>query len=275
MKKLNWLALLLALLMAAAVLAGCGQKEQPKKEDQAAGQKSYMDTIKARGFLIAGVKNDVPLFGQLKPGATEPEGFEVDLMKELAVKIFGDPSKIKLEKVESKTRIPMVQNGQVDIVAGTTTVTDERKQQVDFSDVYFKAGQSLLVKKDGPIKSIEDLKGKKVSTAQGSTSVKNIRAKAPDAEILEFTTYTECFLALEQGRVDAMTTDNSILLGFAKDDPNYVLTGGLFSDEPYGLVMQKGHPEWVQFVNDWLKEIQKNGKFAEIYKKWFGEAPPA
>ncbi|MHB1043733.1 MAG: transporter substrate-binding domain-containing protein, partial [Eubacteriales bacterium] len=114
-----------------------------------------------------------------------------------------------------------------------------------------------------------------VSTAQGSTSVKNIRAKAPDAEILEFTTYTECFLALEQGRVDAMTTDNSILLGFAKDDPNYVLTGGLFSDEPYGLVMQKGHPEWVQFVNDWLKEIQKNGKFAEIYKKWFGEAPPA
>lgn len=275
MKKLNWLALLLALLVAVAVLAGCGQKEQPKKEDQAAGQKSYMDTIKSRGFLIAGVKNDVPLFGQLKPGATAPEGFEVDLMKELAAKIFGDPSKIKLEKVESKTRIPMVQNGQVDVVAGTTTVTDERKQQVDFSDVYFKAGQSLLVKKDSPIKSVEDLKGKKVATAQGSTSVKNIRAKAPDAEILEFTTYTECFLALKQGRVDAMTTDNSILLGFAKDDPNYVLTGGLFSDEPYGLVMQKGHPEWVQFVNDWLKEIQKSGKFAEIYKKWFGEVPPA
>lgn len=277
----------IAMICTAALLgtlaAGCGGGSNPPAAPSAAEKKDtpaqqatgdYIKKIKDRGYLIAGVKNDVPLFGQLKPGAKEPEGFEIDLMKELAKKMFGDETKVKLEKVESKTRIPMLQNGQIDIVAGTTTITEERKKQVDFSDVYFMAGQSLLVKKGSPIQSVTDLKGKSVSTAQGSTSAKNIREKAPDAKVLEFPTYTEAFLALKQGRADAMTTDNSILLGFAAEDPNYELVGGLFTDEPYGLGFQQGHPEWVKYVNDFFKEIKANGKYAELYKKWFKQEPP-
>ncbi|MBC9786163.1 ABC transporter substrate-binding protein [Heliobacterium chlorum] len=265
-------ALVCSIVLMGSIATGCGSSSSAPTSSGQSGD--YLQTIKNRGYLIAGVKNDVPLFGQLKPGAQEAEGFEVDVMKELAKKIFGDASKVKLEKVESKTRIPMLQNGQIDIVAGTTTITDERKKQVDFSDVYFLAGQSLLVKKGSPVKSINDLKGKKVSTAQGSTSAKNIREKAPGAEVLEFPTYTEAFLAVKQGRADAMTTDNSILLGFLQEDTNYELVGGLFTEEPYGFGMQKGHPEWVQYVNDFIKELKANGKYAELYKKWFKQDPP-
>ncbi|MBM7868182.1 transporter substrate-binding domain-containing protein [Heliobacterium gestii] len=266
-----------ALLGALAV--GCGggapaggEKKPAETQTQASGD--YIQTIKNRGYLIAGVKNDVPLFGQLKAGADKPEGFEVDIMKELAKKLFGDESKVKLEKVESATRIPMLQNGQIDIVAGTTTITEERKKQVDFSDVYFMAGQSLLVKKDSPIKSVTDLKGKSVSTVRGSTSAKNIREKAPDAKVDEYATYTEAFQALKLGRAEAMTTDNSILMGFATDEPDYVLVGGLFTEEPYGFGFQKGHPEWVKYVNDFMKEMKANGKYDELYKKWFKQDPP-
>ncbi|MTV48857.1 transporter substrate-binding domain-containing protein [Heliobacillus mobilis] len=265
-------ALVCSIVLMGTIATGCGSSSSAPTSSGQSGD--YLQTIKNRGYLIAGVKNDVPLFGQLKPGAQEAEGFEVDVMKELAKKIFGDASKVKLEKVESKTRIPMLQNGQIDIVAGTTTITEERKKQVDFSDVYFLAGQSLLVKKGSPVKSINDLKGKKVSTAQGSTSAKNIREKAPGAEVLEFPTYTEAFLAVKQGRADAMTTDNSILLGFLQEDTNYELVGGLFTEEPYGFGMQKGHPEWVQYVNDFIKELKANGKYAELYKKWFKQDPP-
>ncbi|MCW2278793.1 ABC transporter substrate-binding protein [Heliophilum fasciatum] len=233
-----------------------------------------LKTIQDRGYLIAGVKHDVPAMGQLRPGGLEPEGFEIDLMKALAKKIFGDENKIKLEKVESKTRISMLQNGQVDIVAGTTTITEERKQQVDFSDVYFLAGQSLLAQKGGSVQSVNDLKGKVVATVQGSTSAMNIRQMAPDAQVLEFPTYTEAFLALKQGRTDAMTTDNSILMGFAANEPDYELMGGPFSQEPYGLAFQKGHPEWVKYCNDFLKEMKDSGKYAELYKKWFKAEPP-
>lgn len=273
MKKL--MAVALAGILSLGLLAGCGgggeQKQGENKQSAPAGK---LEQIKERGKLIAGVKYDVPLFGMLNTQTNQVEGFEIDLMKELAKKIFGDESKVEFVKVESKTRIPMLQNDQVDIVAGTMTITEERKKQIDFSDVYFEAGQSLLVKKGSPIKSVDDLKGKKVSTVQGSTSAKNIRAKAPEAQVLEFPTYPEAFLALQNGRADAMTTDNSILLGFAKQDPNVELVGGLFTSEPYGMGFKKGNDDFVKFVNEWLKEMKDSGKYAELYKKWFNEEPP-
>lgn len=276
MKLKKLIALAFAGILSLGLLAGCGGGgEQKQAENQpAAGQAGKLEQIKQRGKLIAGVKYDVPLFGMLNTQTNQVEGFEIDLMKELAKKIFGDESKVEFVKVESKTRIPMLQNDQVDIVAGTMTITEERKKQIDFSDVYFEAGQSLLVKKGSSIKSVDDLKGKKVATVQGSTSAKNIRAKAPEAQVLEFPTYPEAFLALQNGRADAMTTDNSILLGFAQQDPNVELVGGLFTSEPYGMGFKKGNDDFVKFVNDWLKEMKDSGKYAELYKKWFKEEPP-
>lgn len=262
-------------VMSLGLLAGCGSSDTKTGADsQPKAEATKLDNIKAKGKLIAGVKYDVPLFGMLNTQTNKVEGFEIDLMRELAKKIFGDENKIEFVQVQSKTRIPMLQNDQIDIVAGTTTITEERKKQVDFSDVYFEAGQSLLVKKGSSIKSVADLDDKTVSTVQGSTSTKNIREKAPSAKVMEFPTYPEAFLALQNGRSDAMTTDNSILMGFAQQDANVELVGGLFTAEPYGLGMKQGNAEFVQFVNDWLKEIQDNGKYNELYKKWFKEDAP-
>ncbi len=276
MKLKKMMAAVLAGVLALGLLSGCGGGGEKKAEENkpAATEAKMLENIKQRGKLIAGVKYDVPLFGMLNTQTNQVEGFEIDLMRELAKKLFNDPEKVEFVKVESKTRIPMLQNGRVDIVAGTMTITEERKKQIDFSDVYFNAGQSLLVKKGSPIKSVTDLKGKKVTTVQGSTSAKNIRAKAPEAQVLEFPTYPEAFLALQNDRADAMTTDNSILIGFTQKDPNTELVGGLFTSEPYGLGFSKGHEEWVKFINDWLQEIKTNGTYAELYKKWFKEEPP-
>lgn len=282
MKLKKTLAIILAGLLAMTMLAGCGgSTEKQETTDQTQGDQSTpkteatkLDKIKERGKLIAGVKYDVPLFGMLNTQTNQVEGFEIDLMKELAKKIFGDENKVEFVQVQSKTRVPMLQNDQVDIVAGTMTITDERKQQIDFSDVYFQAGQSLLVKKDSPIKSIEDLKDKRVSSVQGSTSVQNIKEKAPGAKIVEFPTYPEAFLALQNGRADAMTTDNVILTGFALKDPNTHLVGGLFTSEPYGLGFKKGNDDFVQYVNEYLKELKDTGKYNELYKKWLKEDAP-
>lgn len=275
MKLKKVLASALVAMLSIGLLAGCGGGEtKTGAEGQKQAEAKMLDTIKSRGKLIAGVKYDVPLFGMLNTQTNQVEGFEVDLMKELSKKIFGDENKVDFIKVQSKTRIPMLQNDQIDIVAGTTTITEERKKQIDFSDVYFEAGQSLLVKKGSAVKSVADLNGKTVSTVQGSTSAKNIKEKAPGAKVMEFPTYPEAFLALQNGRSDAMTTDNSILMGFAQQDSNVELVGGLFTSEPYGLGFKQGNPEFVQFVNDWLKEIKANGKYDELYKKWFKEDAP-
>jgi aspartate/glutamate/glutamine transport system substrate-binding protein len=149
------------------------------------------------------------------------------------------------------------------------TITEERRQEVDFSEVYFEAGQSLLVKKGSKIKSIDDLDSStKVLAVKGSTSAVNIREKAPDAQVLEFENYSEAFTALKAGQGDTLTTDNSILFGMVSDDNSYEVVGGTFTDEPYGIAMKKGSDDFVKAVNDALAELKENGKYDEIYKKW-------
>jgi putative glutamine transport system substrate-binding protein len=153
--------------------ASVSPSASPSGGTAASGAK--LEEIKKRGKLVAGVKFDTKLFGLKDPVTNKVEGFDIDIAKALAKKIFGDESKLELKEVTSQTRIPMLNNGDIDMIIATMTINEERKQQVDFTDVYFKAGQSLLVKKGSPIKSIADVKkGTKVLGAKGSTSVKNI-----------------------------------------------------------------------------------------------------
>nr|WP_246042368.1 glutamate ABC transporter substrate-binding protein [Cohnella pontilimi] len=245
------------------VLAACGKSEAGGIKD-----------IKKRGKFVAGVKYDTFLFGFKNPSNGQVEGFDVDMAKAISKKIFGDENKLELKEVTSKTRIPMLQNGEIDAIIATMTITDERKQQVDFSDVYFKAGQSLLVKKGSPIQSIADIKkGTKVLGAKGSTSVNNIREKAPDATVLEFDNYQDAFAALKAGQGDALTTDNAILFGMAKQDPNFAVVGGIFTDEPYGIAVKKGNTELQKLINDVIKSMQESGEYDTLYEHWMGEKP--
>jgi len=270
----RFMGLTLAAVMAVS-LSACGGGEkaaEPNKEGGAAT--NAVDQIKARGKLVAGVKYDLNLFGLKDPASGKVEGFDIDLAKAVAKKIFGDENKLELKEVTSKTRIPMLKNGEIDMIVATMTVNEERKKEIDFSDIYFMAGQSLLVKKDSKINGIKDLgKGTKVLTAKGSTSAKNIREKAPDAQILEFENYAEAFTALKAGQGDALTTDNSLLFGMVKQDPNYRVTTETFTEEPYGIGMRKNEPDFVKLVNDVIKEMKDNGEYDKLYEKWIGEKP--
>lgn len=281
MKLKKWMTTGAISLLVAAMVAGCGTKSADTPKQGAGGDASKpaaaagtLDAIKKRGKLVAGVKFDTKLFGLKDPATGKVEGFDIDIAKALAKKILGDENKVELKEVTSKTRIPMLQNGEIDMIIATMTINEERKKEVDFTDVYFKAGQSLLVKKGSAIKSIDDLKkGTKVLVAKGSTSAENIRAKAKDATVLEFDNYQDAFTALKAGQGDALTTDNAILYGMMKQDPNYQVVGGTFTDEPYGIAIKKGDTEFVNYVNTFLKDMKASGEYDKIYEKWIGEKP--
>ncbi|MFB7159524.1 transporter substrate-binding domain-containing protein [Lysinibacillus sp. NPDC056232] len=261
---------LMFMLLSVLVLAACGGGDKESKDkDSGAKSKSSFETIKANDKIVWGVKNDTKLFGLKNPSTGEIEGFDVDLAKEITKLILGDETKVEFKEVTSKTRIPMLNNGDIDAIIATMTISKDRSKEVDFTDVYFEAGQSLLVKKGSPIKSINDLDSKtKVIAVKGSTSAINIREKAPKAQVLEFENYAEAFTALKAGQGDVLTTDDAILYGMASQDNNFELVGGQFTEEPYGIAMKKGSDDFVKAVNDALAELKSSGKYDEIHDKW-------
>ncbi len=247
-------------------LVACGSDEESKESTSggAAGEDSEK--------LVFGVKFDTKLFGLKNTTSGDVEGFDIDIAKLLAKEVLGDETKIEFVEVTSKTRIPLLNKGDIDAIIATMTITEERKSEVDFTDVYFEAGQSLLVKKGSAIKSIEDLtKDTTVLAVKGSTSTDNIREAAPDAQVLEFENYAEAFTALKAGKGDTLTTDNSILLGMASEDDSFELVGGTFTDEPYGIAVKKGNTELLDKLNKALETIHSNGEFDKVYDKWFEE----
>ncbi|WP_411801314.1 transporter substrate-binding domain-containing protein [Bacillus atrophaeus] len=259
-------------LVAILLLAACGGKESSSGTSK--DSKNTLEAIKDNDKIVFGVKTDTRLFGLKNPSSGDIEGFDIDIAKQLAKDIAGDENKAEFKEVTSKTRIPMLQNGDIDAIVATMTITDERKKEVDFSNVYFEAGQSLLVKKGSAIKSVKDLnKGTKVLAVKGSTSSQNIREKAPDATVLEFENYAEAFIALKSGQGEALTTDNAILYGMADENKDYQLTGKTFTDEPYGIAVKKGQSELVKEINASLKKMKSDGRYDEIYKKWIKEDP--
>lgn len=243
------------------LLGGCGAKS--------VSEMNVLEKIKEKDKVVWGVKYDTKLFGLMNIEKREVEGFDIDIAKEITKRLLGDEKKAEFVEVTSKTRIPLLKNGNIDAIIATMTISDERKKQVDFSDVYFDAGQSLLVKKGSDIKSVDDLtKGKIVLAVKGSTSAVNVKEKAPDVKVLELENYAEAFTALQSGQGDAMTTDNSILLGMASENPDYELVGGNFTKEPYGIAFNKGQTQLVKEVNSILADMHQDGTYDKIYKKW-------
>lgn len=267
----KFLSLSIVTILAMLLLAACGSGGSGGNADSG---KNALDTIKENDKIVFGVKNDTRLFGLKNPSSGEIEGFDIDISKAIAKEILGDENKAEFKEVTSKTRIPLLNKGDIDAVVATMTITEERKKEVDFSDVYFDAGQSLLVKKDSPIKGLEDLDNSKtVLAVKGSTSSQNIRKEAPDAKVNEFENYSEAFSALKAGQGDALTTDDAILYGMADEDPSFHLVGKTFSEEPYGIAVKKGNSELVDAINETLKKLKDNGEYDKIKNKWIKEEP--
>ena len=231
--------------------------------------------IKDKGKIVVGVKYDVPLFGLKNPTNNEIEGFDVEIGKLIAGKIFGGDIKGKVEFVEavSKNREPFIQEGKVDLVISTYTINAARKEVVGFAGPYYVAGQDILVKKSNDaVKAVTDLNGKKVCSVTGSTSLTNVQAKAPQADLsIVFDKYSLCVEALKDGRVEAVTTDNIILLGFVKDDPsNLKLVGNPFTTEPYGIGLKKTDTELRNYINDIVEAAYKDGSWKKAFDATIG-----
>jgi putative glutamine transport system substrate-binding protein len=234
-----------------------------------------LSTIRSRGKLIAGVKYDVRIFGYLNPTTNQVEGFDVDLAREVAERIFGSPDAVEFVEAISANRIPYLNEGKVDVIFSTMTANEDRSKQIDFSDTYYVAGQSLLVPINSSITSVNDLvAGQRVGTVRGSTPERNIRAFAPEATVELFDRYSDAVQAMDAGRLDAVTTDDIILVGFQRDNPEkFKVVGGQFTQEPYAAGVRKGNTELLTEVNGALRAAMQDGTWAQLYEKWIGTAP--
>lgn len=229
-----------------------------------------IEKIKERGALIAGVKDAVVPFGFVDADTNQLVGFDVDICRAIASNLGVE---LKLKPVTSATRIPMLAQGSIDLAAATMTHKFAREDSIDFSITYFMDGQKILVKKDSGIKSVADLAGKKVGTAKGSTSEKNIKEAQPKCKVLSFEGYPQAFLALRQGKVSAVTTDSTILLGLKNSAPNpedYLIAGDFIAAEPYGLGLPENDSDFRDLVNRTLVDLWNTGEYLNIYNKWFG-----
>jgi glutamate transport system substrate-binding protein len=266
------------------ILAGCGSEagEQAEEatentaevqEDVEFEAGTTMAELNEAGTMTVGTKFDQPGFGLLNPNTQVPEGFDVEIAKIIAAELGIAADDIEWVETVSANREPFLQNGQVNVVAATYTINDTRKQLVDFAGPYYLAGQDIMVAEGNPegIEGPEDLAGKNVCSVEGSTPAQNIRDNYPEAQLTLFDVYSKCADALAAGQVDAVSTDNVILLGLvAGSDGAFELVGNPFTEEPYGIGLPKGDDAFRDFINDVLEESYENGTWEEAWDRTAG-----
>jgi glutamate transport system substrate-binding protein len=235
---------------------------------------STMAELSEAGTVTVGTKFDQPGFGLLNPATNEPEGFDVEIARIIADELGIGPDNIEWVETVSANREPFIQEGRVDYVVATYTINDERKEIIDFAGPYYQAGQDIMVASGNPlgITGPDDLAGTTTCSVEGSTPAENIRTNFPDAELTLFDVYSKCAEALNNGQVDSVTTDNVILLGLIAQDPeSFELVDNPFTEEPYGIGLQKGDDEFRSFINDVLEESFEDGRWAQAWDQTAGQ----
>ena len=266
----------LALMLALAACGGdddSGDSGGQVNQGANFAEGTTMAKLKEAGTVKVGTKFDQPLFG-LKNLEGKPEGFDVEIAKLIAGEMGIAPDKIQWVEAVSANREPFIQQGKVDFVVATYTINDKRKQVVDFAGPYYEAGQDIMVAKGNPeaIGGPDDLAGKKVCSVSGSTPAENIRTNYPKAQLTEFDVYSKCAEALKNGQVQAVTTDNVILLGLiSKDQEAFELVGKPFTKEPYGIGLKKGDTAFRNFINDTLEKIEQDGRWLKAWDDTAGK----
>ena len=240
-----------------------------------------MADILAAGKLTVGTKFDQPLFG-LKGLSGNPEGFDVEIAKIIAAKLGLSENQITFVESVSANREPFLQQKKVDMVVATYTINDARRERISFAGPYYIAGQALMVSSDNTeITGPESLRGTgaQVCSVQGSASADNVLPYIEPAQLTLFDVYSKCADALRTGQVDAVTTDNVILLGFIDgSNGQFKLVGDTFTDEPYGIGIKKGDVAFCEFINDTLTEAEESGSYADAWESTAGtvagDTPP-
>src|SRR5688572_478610 len=239
-------------------------------------QTDTLEKVASSGVLTIGTRTGSPPFTYINKN-NEWVGFTIDLVEQLVKpeveKAAGKTVKIEKKESTPPTRIPLLSNNSVELIAGTMTDTPQRRESVDFSLTFFYTGAQFLVKKGSPIKGVSDIGGKRVAAQQGSTNAKIIREKYPTAQLREFPDQPAAFQALAQGQVDAYTNDGIQLWGLRAKAPTpdqWEVVGDFYSEEPYGMAMRKGDAKFKAAVDAGLKKGFESGKYFDIYDKWFG-----
>ena len=279
-KGKNW-RLMIALLAVLALLgAACGGDDEGDSEGEDTGSETEVEEFEAgttmaelqeKGEIVIGVKYDVPPFGFENPQSGEIEGFDVDMGKYIAEKLGVTP---KFVEAISDNRIPFLQDGTVDLILSTMTITTDRDAEIDFSRPYFIAHGKILVPEDSDIAGIEDLAGKKVCTALGSTYESTIKEQAPEADLKTVEAYSDCLTLIQNGQVDAVSTDNVILTGMviqSGEDFPLKLVGEDLTTEPYGAGHKDGDTEFGAFLDETIEASFEDGTWDSIYDEWVGQ----
>ncbi|HEX5204518.1 glutamate ABC transporter substrate-binding protein [Paractinoplanes rhizophilus] len=225
------------------------------------------------GKLTFGVKADQPGLG-LQTGSTYT-GFDIEISKIIAKGLGVPESGITWKTTVSANREAYIQQGQVDVVVATYTINDERKQKVNFAGPYYVAGQDLLVPVSSTIAGPEALAGKKVCSVSGSTPAKKIQTDYKQAQLQQFDSYSKCVTALAGGQVDAVTTDDIILAGYAAQEQyagKFKVVGKPFSTEPYGIGVKKDDTEGCNKINEILKAAATDGSYKKAWDDTLGKS---
>ncbi|MET9489906.1 glutamate ABC transporter substrate-binding protein [Nocardia sp. NPDC006630] len=250
---------------------------QPRPGDMPAG--STMAAILARGKLRVGVDQNSFMFGYRNPANGQIEGFDIDIAREIARDIFGDPDRVELQPLDSAHRITALQpdqgNQQVDIVVETLTPTCERRKSIEFSSAYFVSDQRLLVPNNSGIRSTADLAGKKVCGVVGTITLNPILALPQRPTVIGMSNWLDCLTALQQGQVAAVSTDTPILYGLKQQDPNLDMVGDALAQDPYAVGIQQDRKDLVRFVNGVLERIRGDGTWQRLYSARLAALGPA
>lgn len=273
-------------LLLAVLAAGCGKDGSPPvkgpqrealpvykvdKSFQLPDSKTWT-SAKKRGYLRVGAKEDQPYLGEKDPATGIYSGFDIEIARMMAASLGFDPKTIRFKTIASANRETALQNGQIDYYVGTYTINDMRKKLVGFAGPYYMAGQGLLVRTDeNDIHGPQDLAGKTVCSAAGSTPYQRIAADYPKAKLVAYDTYSICVDNLLTYQVDVVTTDDAILLGFAAKAPDEMkVVGKPFSEEPYGIGVPRSDNALRFALDDALEANEKNGNWKKAFEATLG-----
>jgi len=241
----------------------------PPSADVAAG--STMDKIRKRGKLVVGVDQNTFLFGFRNPTTGKLEGFDIDMARQVAKALLGDENAIQFRAISSRQREDVLKANEVDMVVRTFTINCNRLQSINFSSVYYIAGQRVLVNDESQATGLADLAGRPVCAAKGSTSLKNITKDPAKPVPVSVENWSDCLVMLQQGQVEAVSTDDVILAGMLEQDPTTKIVGTRFTEEPYGIGIPKQNEDMVRYVNWVLETVRNTGPWQASYNRWLAE----
>lgn len=260
MKKIKRIfPLVLVVILAIGVLTGCS------KNTSTIEAKSSIDEIKERGTIRIGVFSDKHPFGYLDENG-ESQGFDVYIARRFAKDLLGDESKVEFVLVDAASRVAFLESNKVDIIMANFTVTEERKEKVDFANPYMKVSLGIVSPKSEPITSIEQLEGKKVIVAKGTTAETYLTKNHPEIEQLKFEQYTEIFEALKDGRGAALINDNTEVIAWANQNPGFIVgVPTLGGQDTIAPAVKKGNKELLDWINNELTTLGEENFIHEAY----------